>query len=154
MRRTRYRRVSGSAVSSNAGMTDRRTSISKICSGIIEIAIRLLVKISSVLAGYATAIALHRSAADLTGSLIFGISSVGAFAVLRPAAYRLYPKLRRSDLRRAKRGPNPTTLTALGILVLVLSKKHQDLLRQVATVARWNRSRNSPLRFASTLIQN
>jgi hypothetical protein len=80
----------------------------------------LLVKISSVLAGYATAIALHRSAADLTGSLIFGISSVGAFAVLRPIGYRLYPELRRSDLRRAKRGPNPTTLTALGILVLVL----------------------------------
>jgi hypothetical protein len=101
-------------------MVDRRTSRLKICGWIIEVAIRLLVKISSVLAGYATAIALHKNTADLTGSLISGIGTVGAFAVLRPVAYRLYPKLRRSDLRRAKRGPNPTTLTALGVLVLLL----------------------------------
>ncbi len=101
-------------------MTDRRTLILKISGGIVEVAIRLLVKISCIVAGFATMIALHGKAADLTGSLIFGISTIGAFAVLRPVAYRLYPELRRSDLRRAKRGPNPTTLTALGILVLVL----------------------------------
>jgi len=67
-------------------MTDRRTLILNISRGIVEVAIRLLVKISCIVAGCATTIALHGKAADLTGSLIFGISTIGAFAVLRPGS--------------------------------------------------------------------
>jgi hypothetical protein len=83
-------------------------------------AIRLLLKIACVLLGYETVNILHDNAADFIGSSIFLISTLGAFALLRPLAYRLYPALKRSDLRRLKRGPNPKTLVALGILIMLL----------------------------------
>jgi hypothetical protein len=87
---------------------------------IVEIAIRLFLKITCVLLGYGTANTLHGNAADFAGSSIFLISTFGAFTILRPIAYRLYPGLKRSDLRRLRRGPNPKTLVALGILVILL----------------------------------
>lgn len=92
----------------------------RICSEVLEMAIRLLLKIACVLLGYETVNILHDNAADFIGSSIFLISTLGAFALLRPLAYRLYPALKRSDLRRLKRGPNPKTLVALGILIMLL----------------------------------
>ncbi len=92
----------------------------RVCDEIIEIAIRLFLKIICVLLGYGTANTLHGNAADLAGSSIFLTCTFGAFAMLLPLPYRLYPALKRSDLRRPRRGPNPKTLIALGILVMLL----------------------------------
>jgi hypothetical protein len=71
--------------------------------------------VTCVLVGYGTANKLNGNAAGLSGSLIFVISAVGAFAILRPAVYRLYPELKRLDLRRVRRGPNPKTFVALAV---------------------------------------
>jgi hypothetical protein len=100
-------------------MPARPGLISRTSAQILETAIRLALKITCVVAGFATAKLLHGNAADRTGSLIFVAVAIAAFAALRPIAYRLYPELRRSDLRRLKRGPNPTTLASLGILVVI-----------------------------------
>ena len=40
-----------------------------------------------------------------------------AYVVLRPLAYRLYPRLRRSDARYLRHGPNAQALAATGFLI-------------------------------------
>jgi hypothetical protein len=95
----------------------------------------LFVKITCILFGYGTANILHGSAAGLVGALIFFIGTVGAFAILPPIAYRLYPELKRSDLRRLRRGPNPKTLVAVGVLVVVLIAFLENIWLGVALIA-------------------
>lgn len=116
-------------------MRMRRRSILRVCNEVLEVTIRLFVKIICVLAGYGTANILHGSASGLAGSLIFFISAVGAFAILRPIVYRLYPELKRSDLRRLRRGPNPKTLAAVGILALVLIAFLENIWFGVALIS-------------------
>ena len=101
-------------------MRRRRRSIVRVCNEVLEIGIRLLLKIVCVVLGFATAVMIHGNSADLTGSFLFLIGTLGAFAGLRPLAYRVYPALKQSDLRRLRRGPNPKTLVALAIVVLLL----------------------------------
>jgi hypothetical protein len=91
-----------------------------VCNEVLEIGIRLLLKIVCVVLGFATAMIIHGHSADLTGLFLFLIGTFGAFAGLRPLAYRVYPTLKQSDLRRIRRGPNPKTLVALAIAVLLL----------------------------------
>jgi predicted transporter len=91
-----------------------------VCDEVLEIGIRLLLKIICVVLGFGTATIIHGNSADLTGSILFLIGTFGALAGLRPLAYRLYPTLKQSDLRRLRRGPNPKTLVALAIVVLLL----------------------------------
>jgi hypothetical protein len=113
----------------------RRQSILRVCNEVLEIAIRLFVKIACVLVGYGTATILRGSTAGLAGSLIFFISAVGAFAILRPIAYRLYPELKRSDLQRLRRGPNPKTLAAVGVLAVVLIAFLENIWCAVALIS-------------------
>lgn len=101
-------------------MRRRRRSIVRVCDEVLEIGIRLVMKIICVVLGFGTATIIHGNSADLTGSILFLIGTFGAFAGLRPLAYRLYPALKQSDLRRLRRGPNPKTLVALAIVVLLL----------------------------------
>ena len=89
-------------------------------TGVLEIGIRLLLKIVCLVIGFGSAIIIHGNSADPAGSVLFLIGTFGAFAVLRPLTYRVYPALKQSDLRRLRKGPNPTTLVALATLVLLL----------------------------------
>jgi hypothetical protein len=93
------------------------------------------VKIACVLAGYGTANIVHCNPAGWAGSLIFFIGAVGAFAILRPVAYRIYPELKRSDLRRLRRGSNPKTLVAIGILAVVLIAFLESIAFGVALIS-------------------
>lgn len=116
-------------------MRMRRRPVLRVCNEVLEVTVRLFVKIICVLFGYGTANMLHGSASGPAGSLIFFISAVGAFATLRPIAYRLYPELKRSDLRRIRRGPNPKTLAALAILALVLIAFFENIWFGVALIS-------------------
>jgi hypothetical protein len=95
-------------------------SIVRVCNEVLEIGIRLVLKIVCVVLGIGTATIIHGNAEDLAGSVLFLIGTFGAFVVLRPVAYRLYPALEESDLQRLRRGPNPKTLVALAVVVLLL----------------------------------
>lgn len=88
-------------------MRMRRRPVLRVCNEVLEVTVRLFVKIICVLFGYGTANMLHGSASGPAGSLIFFISAVGAFATLRLIAYRLYPELKRSDLRRIREARIP-----------------------------------------------
>jgi hypothetical protein len=78
---------------------------------------------------------IHGSASGLASSLMFFIGAVGAFAALRPIAYRLYPELKLSDSRRLRRGPNPKTLAALAILALILIAFFENIWFGVALIS-------------------
>ena len=92
----------------------------RVCNEVLEIGLRLLLKIVCVVLGFGTATIIHGNSADLRGSVLFLIGTFGAFAVLRPLAYRVYPALKQSDLRRLRKGPNPKTLLTLAIIILLL----------------------------------
>jgi len=59
-----------------------------VCNEVLEIGIRLLLKIVCIVFGFGTATIIHGNSADLTGSILFLIGTFGAFAGLRPLAYR------------------------------------------------------------------
>lgn len=90
-----------------------------ICYEVLEVSARLLLQVLCMLAGAGLAICLHGTFSDLLGTAIFFIGAVMAFAGLRPIAYRMYPRLRRSDLQRRRHGPNRKTLLALGIAITI-----------------------------------
>jgi hypothetical protein len=91
-----------------------------VCNEVLEIGTRLLLKIVCVALGVGVATITHGNSADLTGSVLFMVGAFGTFAILRPLAYRAYPALKESDVRRLRRGPNPKTLVALAIVVFLL----------------------------------
>ena len=90
----------------------------RVCNEVLEIGIRLLLKIVCVVLGFGTATIIHGNSADLAGSVLFLIGTFGAFAVLRPLAYRVYPALKQSDLRR--RNPPCNSFSTCRNMELVL----------------------------------
>ena len=62
-------------------MRVRQRSITRVCSEILEIAIRLYLRMACVLVGYGTAKLIHGNTRDLAGGLTVFISAAAAFVI-------------------------------------------------------------------------